>query len=455
MVKKMWLVWFVLSLVLLTYYGRIIFFSEQKTELLIGDSTYGHFQIEMECSACHTEGFGGQEVLQDACINCHSEELQLAQDSHPKKKFTDPRNVDRLAIVDARYCTSCHTEHKKEQAHEMGLTLPKDYCFHCHEEVFEERESHEGLSFDSCASSGCHNYHDNRALYESFLVKNSGGAWLKSIEDVSVVDVRGLVDLDNHPTNNLRAIERASEYPIVHEEWLLSSHGTAGVTCAGCHVKNKVENEVNNKSGQTNVESEHDVFNQVSSWIEKPGIEQCQSCHVGETETYMNGRHGMRLVYGLSGVTPQDSDHAFIPTSLNTEHSCLACHAPHNFDVKKSGVETCLSCHNDGHSAAYLDSPHGKSYLSDPKSLNSVTCATCHMPIINYDLNGKNVNIVNHNQNENLRPNEKMIRPVCMGCHNLEFSIDALADKDLIKKNFSGKPTTHIPSIDWAIENSK
>jgi hypothetical protein len=48
-----------------------------------------------------------------------------------------------------------------------------------------------------------------------------------------------------------------------------------------------------------------------------------------------------------------------------------------------------------------------------------------------------------------------MIRPVCMACHNLEFSIDALADKALIENNFSGQPSEHIPSIDWSLKRVK
>jgi hypothetical protein len=42
-----------------------------------------------------------------------------------------------------------------------------------------------------------------------------------------------------------------------------------------------------------------------------------------------------------------------------------------------------------------------------------------------------------------------------MQCHNLEFSIDALADKALIENNFSHPPTEHIPSIDWALKREK
>ena len=55
-----------------------------------------------------------------------------------------------------------------------------------------------------------------------------------------------------------------------------------------------------------------------------------------------------------------------------------------------------------------------------------------------------------HNPNAYLRPNEKMIRPVCMDCHGLGFAIDALADPALAANNFKGRPAVHVPGIDWA-----
>ena len=54
----------------------------------------------------------------------------------------------------------------------MGVTVPQDYCFHCHEDIAVDRPSHQGLAFNSCAIAGCHNYHDNSALYEKFLYKH-------------------------------------------------------------------------------------------------------------------------------------------------------------------------------------------------------------------------------------------------------------------------------------------
>ena len=54
--------------------------------------------------------------------------------------------------------------------------------------------------------------------------------------------------------------------------------------------------------------------------------------------------------------------------------------------------------------------------------------------------------ITSHNQNDNLRPNEKMIRSVCLDCHGLQFSLDALTDTRLIEANFTGKPKIRVES---------
>ena len=113
--KKIWILWGLICLALAGYFVNQMFIQAHKTDFLIGEASYGHYQIEMACTACHNEPFGGEEILQNACVACHQTELDAAHDSHPKKKFTDPRNADRLEVVDARYCVSCHTEHQHER----------------------------------------------------------------------------------------------------------------------------------------------------------------------------------------------------------------------------------------------------------------------------------------------------------------------------------------------------
>ena len=79
--------------------------------------------------------------------------------------------------LDARLCTACHVEHRPEITRAGAVTVAADFRVACHAEgeqdVRAARPSHAGLAFDTCASAGCHNYHDNGALYEDFLVRSA------------------------------------------------------------------------------------------------------------------------------------------------------------------------------------------------------------------------------------------------------------------------------------------
>lgn len=447
MKRIFWGTWLLLTIGLAAYFGYVIFYGEDKTQLLIGETTYGHYQIEMSCSTCHTDAFGGPEVIQNACTQCHAEELEMANDSHPKSKFTDPRNADLLEIVDARYCVSCHTEHHKDKTLEMGLTLPEDYCFHCHEDVVEERETHKDLAFDTCATAGCHNYHDNRALYEGFLLRHADEAIFKAIAQIpDRTGEKRYLEKQAKKNKTVAALDIADanfsgfsgELPndLTHE-WMLSAHGKNGIQCVDCHTDSSNED----------------------AWLAKPDHNQCRSCHQPQVKGFLEGKHGMRLADTvadpLKAITPAESELAFKQDSLGIAHSCTACHSSHEFNTKTAAVESCLGCHNDEHSLAFLESPHfdlwQKEQAGELPQNSGVSCATCHMPREKMNKAGTHV-VVNHNQNATLRPNEKMIRPVCMNCHGLEFSIDALADEKLIKNNFNGRPDIHIRSIDMALE---
>ena len=446
MKKVYWFLWVVITLAIAGYFFSIIFYAEDKSELIIGDATHGHYQIEMSCSSCHTDAFGGKEVLQDACVTCHGDDLKVARDSHPKKKFTSPRNADLVNILDARYCVSCHTEHQSEQTHAMGLTLPQDYCFHCHEKVLEERDSHKDLAFDSCATAGCHNYHDNRALFEDFLAHSIDAPWVSGINELVAANAANKTAKKTSLATN-QFLQKRQQHPEIEQEWLASQHADAGVSCNGCHT---------NTSGE---------------WMEKPTFKQCESCHQDETTGFLAGKHGMRLAAGLEPLTPSMSPLPFKDDMLDAEHGCTSCHGPHNIDRKAAATTACMSCHDDQHTQAFNESPHGQltqqALNNDIPWGQAVTCATCHMPRLLHGKENSQVDVesiananssaksdvivkVQHNQNDMLRPNEKMIRPVCMSCHSLSFSIDALADQALINNNFTGKPKNHVPSIDWA-----
>ena len=444
-----WILWSIFTVLILIYFIYKIGSNDQKI-FSPGEMTHGHHQIEMACSVCHTDSFGGGEILQSACVECHGAELKAVDDSHPKSKFTNPRNASRVKELDARVCVTCHTEHKSEITGEMGVTLPEDFCFKCHQDVAEDRPSHKGMAFTTCANSGCHNYHDNSALYEDFLEKHIGEKEVLSEaknQKKSTVEQLTLMSrypVKQYPLIKLTQKDRDSSFGSdndnsVSYEWEMTAHAEAGVNCSACHQQKSVSGEI--------------------TWIEKPTEQSCKSCHSEEVKGFLDGKHGMRIKAGLTPMTPAMAKQPMRPISHNKELSCVSCHSSHKFDVKHAAVEACLSCHDDSHSKAYKQSPHFGTWhkevtgQSDPDT--GVSCASCHMPRVMKEIDEHKLVLSEHNQNLNLRPNEKMIREVCMNCHGLGFSIDALADKNLIKNNFNGRPSVHVESIDMVEDRLK
>ncbi len=449
----LWILWISLAIPASLFVLAAIIYGGNRSFLLIGKTTSGHHQIELACDACHTSVFGGADVLQDACVNCHGAELKAANDAHPKSKFTDPRNAERTAALDARYCVTCHQEHRAKITQTMGVTLPQDFCFKCHEDIAQDRPSHAGLAFTTCASAGCHNFHDNRALYQAFLVQHADGPaqlegqksrlveFLKSRDNAIVVPKALLATDADAPA------ERKSDALV--EAWVKDAHSKAGVNCSGCHS----------------------VKTEPAVWVEAPGIETCKGCHSPEASTFVEGKHGMRLREGLrishegpfglfeeKKLPPMTPIEARLPMKADAAHSvlgCNSCHSAHEYKTQTAKVEACAGCHDDAHTKAYFMSPHYELFQKETAGLlphgSGVSCATCHMPVVEArDADGKKIHFTTHNQNDNLRPNEKMVRGACGDCHGLQFTLDALADQKLILRNFTGQPGVHIESIEWA-----
>jgi predicted CXXCH cytochrome family protein len=420
-----------------------------------GRMTSGHHQIELACEACHTSPFGGRDVLQKACVRCHGEELAEADDKHPLTKFTDPRNADLLERLDARECVTCHVEHKPQMTLALGVTQPADFCMYCHQDVATERPSHRDMKFDSCTASGCHNFHDNRALYEDFLVKhsvepdNKARALLPKTNFLEVAALLPTYPLAQFPIKALTLAD--ADAPVstnrntsINSDWLASAHARAGVTCSACHAR-----------------SSNDQLQNTTPWTDHPSEQICKACHALETDGFLSGKHGMRLREDLSPMTPAQGRLIFKDSAAHRELRCTTCHAAHRFDTTFAAVKACEQCHNDDHTLAYQRSPHAELWrrevTHDARQGSGVSCASCHMPRLTHDYEDQDLRqiFVQHHQNDTLRPNDKMIRPVCMSCHGLRFSIDALADPTLVRNNFSGPPTRHIASIDMALENAK
>ena len=449
----LWLVWFVLTVGLTMYYAMKFTNKESdKTVFLPGETTHGHHQIELACESCHSEDFTDAEALQESCMNCHGVALKEARDKHPKSKFTDPRNADRLEKLDARYCVTCHVEHRPEMTLDMGLTMPLDYCQLCHEEIADDRPSHKGMAFDTCASAGCHNYHDNQALYEDYLIKHLHEPNILEKQDsfpelnfAELAPVLPDYPVDKYPFEKLEidahdAPEQIKVDEAVATDWFETKHAESGVNCTACH---------------------NQTIDEIDTWVDKPTYEVCSTCHTSQIESFKQGKHGMRLdkeklKRELSPMSPSLARLPMKHEAFDKELTCNSCHTAHRYDTKKARVEQCLSCHDDEHSLAYIDSPHHELWKKElsgelPEG-SGVTCATCHMPRIDKEFFDGDfyMGIVQHNQSDTLKPNEKMLRPVCMNCHGLGYAIDALADETVIKNNFATAPSVHIKGMELA-----
>jgi len=285
-----WLVWAVISLTAAAYAAKTLYVSGDRTLLLPGDTTGVHHQFEVSCNTCHTsDNFEDvnsvRKDLNKTCVTCHKDELDASDDSHPIKKFGNPRMAAFWDKVDGRFCTSCHIEHAPDDTDVGAVTLAADFCVACHSEgdqdVRVNRESHADLTFETCASAGCHNFHDNRALYEDFLVKHGNDPWLleNAIHEAAAM-VRGQPEAEQAEIDTYIASVVAAPDALdtdITNNWAHSAHAQADVGCGGCHA--------------VGYEAEEEIQ---AHWTEKPGEAVCAECHRSEASTFALGRHGMR-----------------------------------------------------------------------------------------------------------------------------------------------------------------
>jgi len=342
---------------------------------------------------------------------------------------------------------TCHQEHRPGITSTMGLSLPGDYCYRCHQDIGEDRPTHVGLAFDSCASGGCHNFHDNQALYEDFLVRHRDEPDMLA---PAVVPPRALLPWAIEkgfamPTaltaSDADAPDDLADRARWVEEWASTSHAQAGVNCLGCHAADPADEDANVEASGA------------AGWQDRPSIDACKRCHALENEGFLAGRHGMRIAAGLDPMTPAQARLPMHASVAGESLGCDTCHPAHDYDTRAAAMETCLECHADEHSLAFEGTPHARLWEAELAGTapagSGVSCATCHLPRISVEAGPARV-LVAHGQNDFLRPNEKMIRSSCLACHGLGFAMDALADPALVENNFAGRPAREVESIHFA-----
>jgi hypothetical protein len=380
-----------------------------RSPIVPGNTSDGHHLIDGSCNSCH-QPFAG--VGNKQCEGCHTEELR--DDTHPVTTFSDPRWAEALGRFDSTRCASCHLEHSSKST----VTMPPNTCFDCHDDVASKRASHATLEKSSCATGGCHNFHDNSMLRQAFLTKR--------LSEPNLLPTRSVLDLAKPRRSPL-----AAEFPRgvtadaeLVARWQASAHATGGVGCGKCHGSDE------------------------ASFREAANDAQCAECHASQSQTFEAGKHGVRNALALG---PLAQEAARLPMKPHASGSltlgCGTCHDVHSVDTRTAAVNACLSCHDDEHSRAYLASPHAKPQANGEAA---ATCATCHLPRV--DSGGKVA--VNHNNAQASRPREHMLEDVCLDCHGLPFALSSLYDPRLIRNNFNGQPSRPHPTLSMVAESN-
>jgi predicted CXXCH cytochrome family protein len=390
------------------------FLGADRKVFLPGTTSDGHHVFEESCGSCH-DPFRG--VAADRCTGCHAPER--GPDTHAAALFDDPRWAPTLARLDVRECVTCHGEHRRADG---GVTAEPGFCFPCHDDVPAKRTSHASFSPASCGRAGCHNYHDNSALNVAFLARHAAEPDLlarRAVLERALPAPRPAPDV-RVPSGEPRDPERVAR-------WHASAHAGAGVGCAECHDPRQ------------------------RGFRRTPSDDPCVGCHAYEDRTFRSGKHGVRRAAGLSDLAPHAARRPMreaAPARLR----CATCHDAHSVDTRRAAVEACLSCHDDAHSRAYLDSAHGRAWRAaaarGPRpDADAVTCATCHLLRVETEVDGRKRVAVDHRNTLTLRPPDRMAKRVCMGCHGLPFALASLLDERLVESNFSGRPARTAEAI--------
>ncbi len=213
------------------------------------------------------------------------------------------------------------------------------------------------------------------------------------------------------------------------QHWQTSAHALSGINCSSCH-----------QDAQT------------KAFVAQPDQESCRACHEQAVDTFLLGKHGIRLLEGQTPLTPAMARLPMQPAALNQAMTCGTCHDVHTVNTVTAAVDSCLGCHSDTHSLNYEKSQHAQLFAADrdlPRpSGSSVSCATCHLPRHAMTQGEQTLTQVNHNNTYTLLPRDRMVQEVCMNCHGVEYSYNSIFDDDLVEANFDRPPTLTLETFE-------
>ena len=132
-----------------------------------------------------------------------------------------------------------------------------------------------------------------------------------------------------------------SELDEITVQWESSAHALNSINCSSCHQNNETK-----------------------EFVAKPSYESCQSCHEASVDTFLLGKHGIRLLEDESPLTPAMARLPMKHAAFTKQMNCNACHNVHTSNTVQASVDSCLTCHNDTHSLNYQNSKHAKLYAA-------------------------------------------------------------------------------------------
>ncbi|MGB5173249.1 MAG: multiheme c-type cytochrome, partial [Thermoanaerobaculia bacterium] len=182
--------------------------------------------------------------------------------------------------------------------------------------------------------------------------------------------------------------------PNIVDDWNLSKHSEADVTCDACHGEGH--------SGAEDVDK-----------VSLPTLNTCNDCHSDQVTQFSAGKHAlawaameamptthalpMALTQGMKGcggchklgIKSDEAIQTLKDEGSKFGHaSCDACHTRHSFSLEEARQpQACQTCHmgfDHPQWEMYSASKHGVRYLLKqngilPETAAAPTCQTCHM----------------------------------------------------------------------------
>ncbi len=263
--------------------------------------------------------------------------------------------------------------------------VANDVCAGCHDEVSE--------SFHKTS-------HSSYLVQEQFSCESCHGS---AIDHINSGDPEQIINPARHDQIGGKELCLSCHDNHRFDEWSISSHNTAGLTCADCH---KVHEDGGNVAKKSAPELCYSCHSNVRAAMSMPshhpimeGHMTCQDCH---------GVHGEKPVMAMNDGSKElcyschaEKEGPFVHEHAPVNEDCMICHSPHGTVakslLKQSEPSLCLSCHPmhfhatvvsiDGDFTTPLAPERAGTSTSDSFKSGMLTkCTQCHTEVHGSDM---------------------------------------------------------------------